>query len=112
MPNSVESIAGNAFVACYSLSSILCPAIDIAPFAFAYCVSIESAVFTSLDANSVQISITNDSIFEGINYTLSPEGDPDEPYDKTVHITCSDSEFDAVFYADGTIEFIDSEIEE
>ena len=112
MPNSVESIAGYAFSECYSLSSISCPAIDIAYNAFAWCVSIESATFTALDAGSVQNLITNQGIFEGINYTLSPDGYPAEPYDKTVHIACSDSEFNVVFYADGTIEFVDSEIVE
>ena len=107
IPSTVETIADQAFTTCFRLSSISCPATDIGYNAFLFCASIESATFTALDAESVQNLITNNNIFEGINYTLDPDGYPAEPYDKTVHITCSDSAFDAVFYADGSIEFIE-----
>ena len=89
------------------MSSISCHATDVGYGAFWFCASIENATFAALNAESVQGLITNQSIFEGINYTLGPDGQPYEPYDKTVRITCSDSAFDAVFYADGSIEFIE-----
>lgn len=108
IPSTVETIADYAFNNCFKLSSISCPATDIGYNAFAFCISIESATFTVLDAESVQGLITSNNIFEGINFTLDPDGYPDELYDKTVHITCSDSAFEVVFYADGSIEFIEA----
>jgi len=104
IPSTVEHIGSLSFVYCISLSNISCPAIYIGDYAFTYCAGLESAAFTALDADSVQHLITNYGIFENANIDLETW----EPYDKTIHITCSDGEFDAVLYADGTIEFIDT----
>lgn len=74
IPESVETIAESTFIACFRLSSISCPAIDIGHGAFAVCCSLEEATFTYLDVESVQNLITNEQIFEGINYALDPDG--------------------------------------